>query len=79
MSVLRKLKKDMKQEVQYICPNCKGREFIPLDIVKKFDLLDSDGKDNSYPPRFKCLQCNTDMVPIYYKSIHGFIHRYKEV
>lgn len=60
------------------CPNCKTKEFIPLDIVQKFDLLDSDGVDNSYPPRFQCLNCGDNMVPIYYKSIHGIIHEYKE-
>lgn len=79
MSVLRKFKKNIIKNVEYICPNCKTKELIPLDVVRSFDLLDSDGVDNSYPPRFKCLNCEDDMVPIYYKSIHGIIHEYKEI
>lgn len=78
MSMLKKFKKNLQADVEYICPNCKTKEFIPLNVVKEFDLLDSNGVDNSYPPRFKCLNCGDNMVPIYYKSIHGFVHEYKE-
>ena len=76
MSMLRKIKK--KAKVEYICPSCKTRELIPMNVVKHFDMIDSDGVDNSYPPRFSCTKCNDDMVPIFYKSIHGFIHEYKD-
>ena len=79
MSMLRKFKKNTKKHVEYICPNCKTKELIPLDIVKNFDLLDSYGVDNSYPPRFQCLNCGDNMVTIYYKSIHGIIHEYKNI
>ena len=73
--MLRKMKKNAK--VEYICPTCLTKEFIPLKVVKHFDMIDSIGVDNSYPPRFSCNNCNDDMVPIYYKSPHGFIHEYK--
>lgn len=75
--MLRKFKKTKNQNVEYICPNCKAKELIPLSVVREFDLLDSIGVDNSCPPRFKCLNCGDNMVPVYYKSVHGFVHEYK--
>lgn len=76
--MIRKFKKNINKNVEYICPSCKTKELIPLDVVRNFDLLDSYRVDNSYPPCFKCLNCWDNMVPIYYKSIHGIIHEYKE-
>ena len=79
MGMLKKVKKKISSGVEYICPNCKTKEIIPKDVVDYFDEMDSIGVDNSYPPMFKCINCNNDMVPVFYKSIHGFIHEYKDI
>lgn len=42
------------------------------------DAADSNGVDTSYPPRFDCEKCSGKIVPIYYISVHGKIHEYKE-
>ena len=64
--------------IEYICPKCKTRENIPTEIVKMLDKADSFSVDTSYPPRFECQKCPGKMVPIYYISVHGKIHEYKE-
>ena len=74
---LKKINKS--KQIEFICEKCKIHEFIPKDVVEYFDDFDSDGVDNSYPPRFECKNCDGLMVPIYYKSVHGFIHEYKDI
>ncbi len=64
--------------ITYICPKCKTKENIPTDIVEDFDRMDSLGVDTSYPPRFDCAKCSGIMIPVYYISISGIVHEYKE-
>lgn len=64
--------------IEYICPKCKTKENIPTEVVEMLDEADSFGVDTSYPPRFECQKCPGKMVPIYYISVHGKIHEYKE-
>ena len=64
--------------IEYICPKCKTKENIPTEVVEMLDKADSYGVDTSYPPRFECQKCPEKMVPIYYISVHGKIHVYKE-
>lgn len=72
-----KMKKNGKF-IEYICPKCKIKENIPTEVVEMLDKADSFGVDTNYPPRFKCQNCPGKMVPIYYISVHGKIHEYKE-
>ena len=72
-----KMKKNGKF-TEYICPKCKTKENIPTEVVERLDKADSFGVDTSYPPRFECQKCPGKMVPIYYISVHGKIHEYKE-
>lgn len=64
--------------IEYICPKCKIKENIPTEVVEMLDEADSFGVDINYPPRFECQKCTGKMVPIYYISVHGKIHEYKE-
>lgn len=38
-----------------------------------------DGGDPMDPPRFSCERCGNEMVPVYYKSVHGIIYDYSEL
>ena len=71
------MKKNGK-EIEYICPKCKTKEFIPTNIVEMLDAADQLGVDTSVPPRFDCQKCNGKMVPIYYIGVKGRIYEYKE-
>ena len=64
--------------IEYICPKCKTKENIPMEVVETLDEADSFGVDTNYPPRFNCEKCPGKIVPIYYISVHGKIHEYKE-
>ncbi len=65
-------------QIEFICPVCKTREFIPRDVVEFFDNVDSYGVDTSIPPRFDCKNCNGKMVPIYYIGVTGHIYKYDD-
>ena len=71
------MKKNGK-EIEYICPKCKTKEFIPTNIVEMLDEADQFGVDTSVPPRFDCQKCNGKMVPIYYIGVKGRVYEYKE-
>lgn len=71
------MKKKNKKEIEYICPNCKTKEFILSDIVEMLDAADQVNVDTSIPPRFDCKKCNGKMVPIYYIGVKGQIYEYK--
>ena len=64
--------------IEYICPKCKTKENIPTEVVEMLDTADSFDVDTSYPPRFECQKYPGKTVPIYYISVHGKIHEYKE-
>ena len=70
------MKKNAK-EIEYICPKCKTKEFIPTEIVEMLDAADQLGVDTSVPPRFDCQKCNGKMVPIYYIGDKGRVYEYK--
>ena len=72
------MKNKNKKEIEYICPKCKTKEFIPSDIVEMLDAADQVNVDTSIPPRFDCKKCNGKMVPIYYIGVKGQIYEYKE-
>ena len=74
--MLRKIKKNIKpNSVEFICPKCKTKEFIPFYIV---DMMDKqDNGDCNYPPRFSCQNCDGLMEPVYYKNYKGIIYAYK--
>ena len=72
------MKKKNKKEIEYICPKCKTKEFIPSDIVEMLDAADQVNVDTSIPPRFDCKKCNGKMVPIYDIGVQGQIYEYKE-
>lgn len=72
------MKKKNKKQIEFFCPKCKTREFIPAEVVEYLDEADQIGVDTSYPPRFDCQNCNGKMVPIYYVSVNGIVHEYKE-
>ena len=72
------MKKKNKKEIEYICPKCKTKEFIPTDIVEMLDAADQVNVDTSIPPRFDCKKCNGKMVRIYYIGVKGQIYEYKE-
>lgn len=63
-----------KKQIEFICPKCKTREFIPTEVVEFLDQTDSIGVDTSVPPRFDCENCNGKMVPIYYIGINGKVY-----
>ncbi len=65
-------------EIEFICPICKTREFIPRDVVEFLDDIDSNGVDTSMPPRFDCKNCNGKMEPIYYIGVTGHIYKYDD-
>ena len=64
--------------IEFICQKCKTKEKIPTEIVEMLDASDSIGVDTDYPPRFNCEKRPGKMVPIYYISVHGKVHEYKE-
>ena len=64
--------------IEFICKKCKTKEKIPTEIVEMLDASDSIGVDTDYPPRFNCEKCPGKMGPIYYISVHGKVHEYKE-
>lgn len=70
-------KKRSTNAIEFICRTCKEREEIPKEIVKHFDSM--DGGDPMDPPRFSCERCGNEMVPVYYKSVHGIIYDYSEL
>ena len=72
------MKKKNKKEIEYICPKCKTKEFIPTDIVEMLDAADQVNVDTSIPPRFDCTKCNGKMVPVYYIGVKGQTYEYKE-
>ena len=65
-------------KIEFICPVCKTREFIPRNVVEFLDDLDSNGVDTSVPPRFDCKNCMGKMEPIYYIGVTGHIYRYDD-
>ena len=64
--------------IEFICQKCKVKEKSPSEIVKMLDSSDCIGVDTNYPTRFDCEKCSGKMVPIYYISVHGKVHEYKE-
>ncbi len=66
-------------KIEFICPSCKTREFIPRDVVEYLDAFDSIGVDLSMPPKFDCKNCNGKMEPIYYIGVTGHIYKYKDL
>lgn len=73
----RNVKKKSLKTVEYICQACKETEEIPKDIVKEYDIL--DGGDPMDPPRFSCEASGQGMVPVYYKSVHGYVYDYSRL
>lgn len=69
--------KDNPDEIEFICPKCKRKEKIPTYIVEMLDASDQGLVDLTYPPRFDCEKCDGKMVPIYYVSVNGRVHEYK--
>lgn len=65
-------------KIEFICPSCKTREFIPRDVVEYLDDFDYDGTDISVPPRFDCKNCNGKMEPIYYIGVTGHVYKYDD-
>ena len=66
-----------KKEIEFICPKCKTREFIPTEIVQMLDASDQIGVDTSIPPKFACQKCNGKMEPIFYIGVNGTIYKSK--
>lgn len=63
--------------VEFICKKCLVTEDIPEKVVRQFDMMDTG--DPMDPPRFSCEQCGGEMVPVYYKSIHGITYDYSKL
>lgn len=71
------MKKKNGKEIEFYCKKCKTKELIPTDVVEFLDESDQIGVDTSYPPRFFCQSCDGVMIPIYYVSVRGIVHKYK--
>lgn len=77
--IIKKDKSKIKnpKNIEFICPLCKTREFIPRDVVEYLDDIDDCG-DISIPPRFDCKKCFGKMEPIHYIGVSGHIYEYNE-
>lgn len=66
----KKLEKEKEERfVRFRCIECGKEEDIPRDVVERLDF--EDGGDLSVPPRFDCTDCDGQMEPIHYVSVHG--------
>jgi hypothetical protein len=61
--------KNEEKVVKFRCLECGKEEDIPRNVVEMLDY--EDGGDLSVPPRFGCTECDGQMEPIYYVSVHG--------
>lgn len=66
--------------VEYICPKCKTEFEAPIEMVEEFEEEDAfNGLPISTPPYTICQKCKYDKcVPIDYKSMRGYHHKYKK-
>lgn len=65
------------KRIEFICPLCKTKELIPLDVVRMLDMMDQAG-DTHVPPRFDCKSCPGKMVPKFYIGVNGMKYFYNE-
>jgi uncharacterized OB-fold protein len=72
----REEKQHEEKMVLFRCLGCGLEEEIPREVVEDFDA--NDGGDLSVPPRFNCTDCDKQMEPVYYKSVHGVIYEWKD-
>ena len=72
----KQLEKKEKENILYICTECKEKELIPENVVMQFDIMD-DG-DTSEPPRFTCEKCGGLMYPEKYEGVHGITYCVEE-
>jgi len=70
-----------KEVVIYICPICKSKFEVPIEMIHEFELDDQfNGLPVSTPPFSHCPSCSfTKSVPFDYHSKRGFHHIYKEI
>lgn len=67
--VIMKIKNPKK--IEFICPDCKTTEKIPLEVVRYLDSIDQANVDTNVPPRFDCQRCNGKMIPKFYIGVNG--------
>lgn len=73
----KKLEKEKKNKVvRFKCLNCGVEEDIPRDVVEMLDFQDLG--DISVPPRFDCKECEGQMEPIKYTSVHGVTYEFEK-
>lgn len=65
------------KKILFICPVCKTKEEIPLDIVRMLDAADQAG-DTHVPPRFDCENCYGKMLPKFYIGVNGKKYFYED-
>lgn len=61
--------------IPYICTKCWSLQGIPVEMVMYLDTAELS--DLRIPPMFNCEKCGNLMEPIFYESVHGYVHEYK--
>ena len=70
-----------KEVIIYICPKCKAKFEVPIEMVHEFEMEDLfNNLPINTPPYSHCQSCRfVKAVPLDYHSKRGFHHTYNDI